>query len=312
MPARAQRLTDLGDFLRIRRERISPDHVGLPAGPRRRTRGLRREEVAVLAGLSPTWYTYLEQGRDIRASSEVVESLARVLRLDEDERRYFYLLAHERNPPVGDCQLAVPPRTAADRMTGVVRSTGHPAYADNLYGDVLAWNDAAEDWYTDFSQLPPGRRNMLWWVFADPMARKRLVNWAEDAKDLAARFRLASATRPHDPRFRELTEATWAVSEDFRRLWSAHEVKDNHPRIRELRSADGRTRGFELVALRTVECFHSIIFHVPLPSVTHTEGKPDDPPAHFRRPEAGNVGGGVPALLGRGPRGAVRRQDPAD
>jgi transcriptional regulator with XRE-family HTH domain/DNA-binding transcriptional ArsR family regulator len=265
VPTRVQRLTDLGEFLRTRRERIRPDHVGLPAGPRRRTRGLRREEVAVLAGLSPTWYTYLEQGRDIRASSEVVESLARVLQLDEDERKYFYLLAHGRNPPVGTDQPAVSWGTAADRVIGVVRNADQPAYADNLYGDIVAWNDAVTHWYTDFSQLPLGRRNMLWWVFADPLARKRLANWAEDAQDIVARFRLASATRPNDQRFRELAEATWAVSEDFRRWWSAHEVRESHPRVRELRSADGRTRGFELVALRTVECFHSIIFHVPLP-----------------------------------------------
>ena len=217
----------------------------------------------MLAGLSPTWYTYLEQGRDIRASSEVVESLARVLRLDEDERKYFYLLAHGRNPPVGTCQQAVARGSATDQVIEVVRGADHPAYAANLYGDIVAWNDAVAHWYTDFSLLPPARRNMLWWVFADPLARKRLANWAEDAQNLVACFRLATATRPHDQRFRELTEATWAVSEDFRRWWSAHEVKDNHPRVRVLRSADGRTREFELVALRTVECFHSIVFHMP-------------------------------------------------
>jgi transcriptional regulator with XRE-family HTH domain len=265
MPTRTQNRTDLGEFLRTRRERIRPDHVGLPAGPRRRTRGLRREEVAVLAGLSPTWYTYLEQGRDIRASSQVVESLTRVLRLDDDERKYFYLLAHGQTPPVGTEESAVRRDAATDRVIGAMRGAGEPMYADNLYGDIVAWNDAASHWYTDFSRLPPGRRNMLWWVFSDPLARDRLVNWAEDAQDLVARFRLASATRPHDKRFQELTAAAWAASDDFRGWWPAHEVRDHHPRMRELRSDGGRTRVFELVALRTVESFHSVIFHMPVP-----------------------------------------------
>jgi hypothetical protein len=220
--------------------------------------------VAVLAGLSPTWYTYLEQGRDIRASSQVVESLTRVLRLDEDERKYFYLLAHGRTPPLGTGDSAVRRDAAADRVLGAMRGADEPMYADNLYGDIVAWNDAAATWYTDFSRLPPGRRNMLWWVFCDPLARDRLVNWAQDAQDLVARFRLASATRPSDKRFRELAADAWAASDDFRRWWSAHEVSGHHPQMRELRSEDGHTRVFELVTLRTVECLHSIIFHMPV------------------------------------------------
>ncbi|RKN36713.1 helix-turn-helix transcriptional regulator [Streptomyces hoynatensis] len=265
MSARTQSLIDLGRFLRNRRERIQPDHVGLPAGPRRRTRGLRREEVAVLAGLSPTWYTYLEQGRDIRASSEVLESLTRVLRLDEDERKYFYLLAHGRNPPVSAEAKAVLADVAADRVIGAMQGADQPVYADNLYGDVVAWNDAAAQWYTDFSRLPDGRRNMLWWVFSDPAARERLVHWAQDAQDIVARFRLASAMRPRDHRFAELFEALWEASEDFRRHWSAHEVKENHPRVRELRTPGGHTRQFELVVMRMTDCFHSVVLHMPVP-----------------------------------------------
>lgn len=240
--------------------------MGLPSGPRRRTLGLRREEVAVLAGLSPTWYTYLEQGRDIHASSEVLESLARVLRLDEDERKYFYLLAHGRNPPVDTNASAILADTGADRVIGAMCGTDRPVYADNAYGDVIAWNDAASHWYTDFSRMPEERRNMLWWMFSDPAARERLVNWSEEARDIVARFRLASAMRPQDSRFKELIQMTSRTSEEFRTWWSAHAVKDRYPRLRRLRAPGGRVQNFELVALRTIEYSYSIILHMPVPA----------------------------------------------
>ena len=97
--------TALSDFLRSRRQRITPEQVGLPSGPRRRISGLRREEIAVLTGISPTWYTYLEQGRDIRPSNEVLDNLARVLQLDEDERVYLYLLVNGQ-PAAGSLRAA--------------------------------------------------------------------------------------------------------------------------------------------------------------------------------------------------------------
>jgi transcriptional regulator with XRE-family HTH domain len=174
-----QRARELAGFLRSRRARIDPEQVGFPVGARRRSQGLRREEVAVLAGVSPTWYTYLEQGRNINPSPEVLDSLAQVLLLTEDERRYVHLLALG-HPPVVTAQ----PSGSSDLLADVVAAIGdcpHPLYAENHRGDVIAWNQAAVHWYTDFAALPTGRCNMLWWLMTSPEARQRIPDWAEDA-----------------------------------------------------------------------------------------------------------------------------------
>src|SRR5690349_18014228 len=154
----------LAAFLRSRRERVTPESVGLPVGPRRRTSGLRREEVAVLAGLSPTWYTYLEQGRDIHPSVEVLDSLARVLHLSEDERRYMRLLAQGNGSKLRPLVGEVP---AEDLVRQLVRAAGdgpYPIYAVDRYCDLLAWNGAATRYYTDFGQLARDQCNMMRWL----------------------------------------------------------------------------------------------------------------------------------------------------
>ncbi|MGX4653746.1 helix-turn-helix transcriptional regulator [Micromonospora sp. SCSIO 07396] len=254
--------SDLAMFLRSRRERIMPAHVGLPVGPRRRTPGLRREEIAMLAGLSPTWYTYLEQGRDIRPSPEVLDSLARVLQLSEDERRYLHLLA------VGEQVQSTPtqPRDLDKEMmrqaVALIGQVDLPVYAADVYGDMVAWNAATTRWYTDFETLPPGRRNMLWWLLTAPEARSRLVKWEEDTRDVVGRFRAASATRPWDQRFRELITAMQAVSPEFCTWWPEHDVRGQQIRPRHLRLPTGESLTTELVVLRMADSFFSLIMHI--------------------------------------------------
>jgi len=260
----SRNMMHLAHFLRSRRERIMPEQVGLPAGSRRRTPGLRREEVAVLAGLSPTWYTYLEQGRDIRPSPEVLDSLARVLELTEDERRYIYLLANGQLPPLSTTEYEGVDRKLLQRVVDVVGNVEYPVYVGDVYGDVVAWNPVAASWYTDFGRLPAGRRNMLWWMLTAPEARQRIPDWSEEVRDIVARFRIASATRPWDQRFKELIAAMRKVSPEFRTYWADHEVRDQHNRLRRIRPGDGEVRVVELIVLRMTDAVHSVILHLPV------------------------------------------------
>lgn len=234
-------------------------------GPRRRARGLRREEVAVLAGVSTTWYTYLEQGRKIRPSPEVLNSLAQVLLLTEDERRYIHLLALGHPPAIQHVE-AEPARV--DLVRRIVRLIGdgpHPVYAGNQHADIVAWNSAAVTWYTDFGALPPDRRNMLWWMLTAPEAPDRLVDWHDDTRDLIARLRAAYATRPQDRKFNDLLAALQASSPLFQRWWSEHDVHGQRTRIRRMRTPELGTKVFNLVALRLADDgFNYVLLHLPV------------------------------------------------
>jgi transcriptional regulator with XRE-family HTH domain len=262
-PVSIRNRSDLAKFLRSRRERIRPEQVGLPAGSRRRTPGLRREEIAVLAGLSPTWYTYLEQGRDIRPSPDVLESLARVLQLTEDERRYMYLLTNGQTPPIRPDVTEQADQPMMRRLVGLLGDVDYPVYGGNLYGDVTAWNQATVRWYTDFGRLPVERRNMLWWMLTAGEARRRIVDWAEDVQDVIARFRIASAARPWDQRFSDRIAMLHRASPEFRTWWKEHDVRGQHTRPRRFRLADGTEETLQLVVMRMTDGFNSMVVHVP-------------------------------------------------
>ncbi|MEV1198740.1 helix-turn-helix transcriptional regulator [Microbispora rosea] len=269
MSDRSENRQELAQFLRSRRARISPQEAGLPTGVHRRTKGLRREEVAILAGLSPTWYTYLEQARDIHPSPQVLDSLARVLGLSEDERAYIHRLAFGQAPaeaPYGFDE------SAEKLVSQVVEVAGHgpfPLYAGNRYGDVVAWNRAAADWYTDFGALPRPRRNILWWMLTEPEARKRLVNWADDTLDVIARLRLAYATRTADRRMQELVGDLKSASADFRGWWHEQHVRGQHQRTRTLDVPGLGRRAFRLVVASVVDSpAHSLVIHLPLTEET--------------------------------------------
>ena len=149
--------TELTEFLKSRRERLAPEDVGLPVGRRRRTPGLRREEVAALAGVGVTWYTWLEQGREIGVSADFLDNLARVLKLDAAERRHLFLLAHERPPAEPGKTFCTVPSLAARLIEDLAP---HAAYIINLRWDVLASNTPADHLF-GFSRHDKGNRNML-------------------------------------------------------------------------------------------------------------------------------------------------------
>jgi len=237
--ARRARARELGDLLRARRGRLQPADVGLPAGSRRRTRGLRREEVALLAEISPTYYAFLEQGRDVRPSRQVLDALARALRLGPAERSHLHELVHGGPPPVSNGS----PETLAPAVAALVdRLSPCPTYVTGRRWDVLAANRAACALWTDWHALPPEARNMVWWTFTDPAARTVFVDWEIEASALLARFRTAAARHPDEPTFVELIERLHAASAEVRAWWPRHEVallssgtkRLRHPRLGEL------------------------------------------------------------------------------
>lgn len=244
---------------------MKPADVGLPAGPRRRTAGLRREEVAVLAGLSPTWYTYLEQGRDIHPSAEVLESLSRVLGLSEDERRYLYLLAHGTIAHPRPLSADVSPEEIVRELVLSTDDSPYPVYAVDLYCDLVAWNTAATEYYTDFDRLPAGGRNMLRWLLVSPEAKDRLPNWSADTQDIVARWRRMVATYEAGDRLDELVEEFTRLSPEFDRWWNDHDVQEHRSRIRLLRHPRTGETTLRLIVVQAPDFAPCVaVFHVPV------------------------------------------------
>ena len=220
-PPPSARHAELTDFLRTRRAQVTPEQVGLEANGRRRTPGLRREEVAQLAGVGLSWYTWLEQGRDIHPSAQVLDAIARVLALDAAERAHLFHLARVELPlPEGDY-----PRQASPELRAIVAGlVPHPAFVTGPRADLLAWNRPAVAVFTDFGAMPPEGRNLLRWLFADPARDHTAATWEDTAKHTLARFRAQHARRPDDPSFAALIEELSAASPEFRAWWPRHEV----------------------------------------------------------------------------------------
>jgi transcriptional regulator with XRE-family HTH domain len=217
----ARRRDELADFLRRRRESLQPEEVGLPGGGRRRTPGLRREEVAQLAGVGTTWYTWLEQGRDVRASLEVLEAIAAALRMTHAERTHLFVLGRGEQPP--------PSRPPAERVVPTTRRLiehlgGNPAFILGRRWDYLAWNRAALAILGDFGAVPKAERNHVWLTFMDPARRERFTDWEHSIRLMVARFRADSAHHVGDPSFEELISALNRSSPEFSKLWKRHEV----------------------------------------------------------------------------------------
>jgi transcriptional regulator with XRE-family HTH domain len=224
-PARRRELTD---FLRARRARLTPQDVGLPAGPRRRTAGLRREEVAQLAGVGVTWYTWLEQGRPINASVQVLDAVARTLRLDEAERAHLYRLADVPAVPAGLGLRAVP-RAVLEILDSLAAM---PATVINSRYDLLAHNQAHADLMYGWHSVPCEARNVLWCCFTDPQTRQRYLNFDEEAPHMVATLRASYAEHLAEPGWTDLIRALSARSSLFAALWQRHEVAQRGPRLR--------------------------------------------------------------------------------
>jgi transcriptional regulator with XRE-family HTH domain len=238
---------EMAEFLRVRRARLRPRDVGLPEGSRRRTPGLRREEVAQLADISTTYYTFLEQGRDVRPSEQVLDALGRALRLTPAERAHLHDLVYGARPvgPAGPEMLL--PSVAAL----VARLDPWPAYVTGRRFDILASNRAARILWADWPAGPPEERNVLWWTFLDPAARQVLVDWESVARAELARLRAASARHPADPGFGVLVARLQAGSAEARRWWPEHDVVPLSSGVKRIRHP----------ALGVVE-FHHVVLQV--------------------------------------------------
>ena len=208
----------LGGFLRDRRERLSPGAVRR----NRRTPGLRREEVATRAGVSVTWYTWLEQGRGGPPSDEVLERLARALELDASGREVLYLLAHQRPPPVEPVSApAVPP--SLQRLIDALPMS--PALVKTMTWDVVAWNAAAVAVLGDYASRSSRERNVLRHLFLDPVSRKKLPDWESDARFVVAAFRMDTVRSGGSPEAAALAAELREASADFRRFWDQKEMR---------------------------------------------------------------------------------------
>ncbi|MFE4651286.1 helix-turn-helix transcriptional regulator [Streptomyces sp. NBC_01550] len=214
---------DLGDFLRSRRARIQPEDVGLQAYGRRRVPGLRREEVAQLAGVSVDYYIRLEQGRGPSVSDAVLDAIARVLRLDETELAYLHTVARPSTKARGE-RPASAQRVRPGLRLLLDTIDRAPAFILGRRMDVLAWN-ALGDAVVGFSRMPAAARNMPRQVFLEPAARELYPEWAAVAAETVSHLRLDAGLHPTDRQLATLVGELSLRSEDFRRLWADHQVK---------------------------------------------------------------------------------------
>ncbi|MFH8734326.1 MULTISPECIES: helix-turn-helix domain-containing protein [unclassified Streptomyces] len=208
----------LGDFLRARRARVTPEHVGLSGGRRRRVRGLRREELAQLAGISVDYYVRLEQGRATQPSAEVVDALAGALGLDTAERGHLATLAGARQGPAPEARVSPMLRRLLDSMAGF------PAFATNHRLDVVAWNALGAELIGGLGE-PAGRdRNNARYLFLDPASRVVHPEWEDRAAEAVGQLRVWSGRYPDDTELAALIAELTALSQEFRRIWDSGEV----------------------------------------------------------------------------------------
>lgn len=226
----AERRHLLGAFLRRHRERLTPAEAGLQGGStRRRTPGLRREELAQLCGISPTWYSWLEQGRDVSVSPQALARLANALQLSAAERGYLFEMTRKRDPdapPAGSTDH--PPLTL---LTALEAMTA-PAYLLDRLWTAVGWNPAAERLFGGWLGQGCTERNLLRYVFLDPTARSFILDWENRARRLLAEFRAETARHPEDPAVQALVAGLRRESPLFSRMWDDHGVLEREGGLR--------------------------------------------------------------------------------
>lgn len=220
MDAERRRREELAAFLRDRRARMDRAAHALPDLPRGRVQGLRREEVATLAGLSVTWYTWLEQARDIRPSRQVLESLGRLFALRPVELSYLLTLGgHRELAPIGAATAEAP-----DRLRRLLEAFPFPAFLLAEDWTIIAWNEGYADLYPRITTLEPADRNLLWLLFTDTALRRLLPDWAEQSRQFVGEFRSDARRWLSTPRDTGIVERVSAASDDFARIWQERDV----------------------------------------------------------------------------------------
>lgn len=222
---RELRRDELGRFLRTRRERITPDQVGLPNGGRRRTPGLRREEVAQLAGVGISWYTWLEQARDVQPSAAVLDAIARALLLDQHERRHLFLLAGTVDPAGGGTERdanAIPPEVRS--MLAQVEP--YPAVVQSARFDLLAYNTTYRHLVFDLDAIPLEDRNLVWLAFCNRQWQDGIFgsSWAAAADRIVAHLRAAYSEHVGDSSWKWLINRLKDASPEFAQRWERHDI----------------------------------------------------------------------------------------
>jgi transcriptional regulator with XRE-family HTH domain len=227
---------ELGRFVRLRRERLTPGRLG----ERRRTPGLRREELAERAGISATWCAWIEQGREVQASPHALERLAGALELSPAERGYLFELAGRRDPGVGGGRSQQAPAS----LTAMIDILGHPAYALDRLWNACSWNEAAATLFEGWLR-PQSDRNLLRYVFLNPTARQLIPEWSERAMHLLAEFRTDYGRHHDDPDLRTLTDSLRHTSAFFAEAWAAQAVSRRAGGVRSFSHSSGGLLRFQ-------------------------------------------------------------------
>jgi transcriptional regulator with XRE-family HTH domain len=265
----SSRRSELGEFLRARRARVAPEDVGLPGGGRRRTPGLRREELAQLAGVGVTWYTWLEQGRPINVSGQVLDAVAATLGLTAVEREHLYRLAEAtpaRLPPTTDCGSEAVFGEILDALDPL------PAVITNKRFDIVRSNPAFSDLFHDWHQLPCVHKNLLWCIITEPTARAQLRNYETEVPYLVGRLRSAYGEHVGDPDWETDLERLQAISPEFAQLWSRHEVAACTPRLRQIVHPTAGDLQFTITEL-AVPAHPDLVMFVETPADEETRRK---------------------------------------
>lgn len=246
---RETRLQALSDFLKAKRAKIFPESVGLTRGIRRRTPGLRREEVAQLAGISATWYTWLEQGRDIRMSTSVLDCIATALQMTVDERKYLYALALESG--LGATLLKEELVEISPALKKIINELRYcPTIITDRRYYIVGWNEAASHVFLDFEQIPFEQRNLIRLLFTRKELQRLAVNWEHFIRGYLAIFRAYYGQYVEDDWYDRFLEEMKAVHPDFDYLWQQSEVKSAPEVLIEFRHAKAGRMLFNLTSLQ--------------------------------------------------------------
>ncbi|ANF94994.1 helix-turn-helix transcriptional regulator [Paenibacillus bovis] len=256
----------LGEFIKSRRERLQPDQAGIqPLPGRRRTPGLRREEVAYLANMSVTYYTWLEQGRETRPSPEVLSSISTALQLSTDEHRYLLDLA--RNGSVDHTDTAEEAPSDTGFLQNIVDQLHYPSFITDEGTDVIAWNRAAELCIADFGSLSQQDRHMSHVIFFDEDYRRRLLNWEEFARYSVAIMRTRFEDYQKHPLYRDRFERLLQDSDVFASLWAKYEIQQKRVKTAYYQLEDGQIMEFDIHYTSVIDNDPGLhwCFFVPVP-----------------------------------------------